>query len=129
MAEHLQRYRKSSLGELLQTQHAAQSAIDSLPDPVIVFDAVGGILNTNQAAESLLGTELSDATVEPLARLEPALRAVLDKVRGHVLSGKEATRHVTLRKRANRVYRGSSLSFCRVRLQCTVCRAVCRERP
>ena len=88
MAEHLQRYRKSSLGELLQTQHAAQSAIDSLPDPVIVFDAMGGILNTNQAAESLLGTELSDASVEPLAALEPTLRAVLDKVRAHVLSGK-----------------------------------------
>ena len=32
-----QRYRPSSLGELLQAQQAAQAAIDSLPDPVLVL--------------------------------------------------------------------------------------------
>ena len=39
MAERLERYRASSLGELLQAQQAAQAAIDSLPDPVVVLDA------------------------------------------------------------------------------------------
>ena len=33
-----QQYRQSSLGELLQAQQASQAAIDSLPDPVLVFD-------------------------------------------------------------------------------------------
>lgn len=88
MAGHLQRYRNSSLGELLATQHAAQSTIDSIPDPVIIFDPTGGVLSTNQAAESLLGVDPSDTNVEPLSRLEPSLRAVLDRVRSHVLSGK-----------------------------------------
>jgi methyl-accepting chemotaxis protein len=37
MAEHLAEYRSSSLGELLQAQQASQSAIDSLPDPIIVL--------------------------------------------------------------------------------------------
>ena len=37
MADHLQRFRRSSLGELLQAQQAAQSIIESLPDPVLLF--------------------------------------------------------------------------------------------
>ncbi len=88
MAEHLQRYHNSSLGELLATQHAAQSAIDSIPDPVIIFDSAGGVLSTNQAAESLLGIDPSGHSMEPIGRLVPSLRTVLERVRGHVLSGK-----------------------------------------
>ena len=65
-----------------------RSAIDSIPDPVIIFDPVGGVLNTNQAAESLLGVDPSGTSVDPLGRLEPALRGVLERVRGHVLTGK-----------------------------------------
>lgn len=90
MADHLKRYRSSSLGELLQAQHAAQSAIDSIPDPVIVFDTAGGILNVNHAAETLLGTEAESGETEPLGRVEPAVREVIQAVRGHVLSGKGA---------------------------------------
>ena len=41
MAEHLQEYRKSSLGELLLAQRASQATIDSIPDPVIVLNADG----------------------------------------------------------------------------------------
>ena len=41
MADRLAEYRRSSLGELLQAQQAAQAAIDSLPDPVLVLDAPG----------------------------------------------------------------------------------------
>ena len=42
MADRLAEYRKSSLGELLQAQQAAQAAIDGLPDPVLVLERRGG---------------------------------------------------------------------------------------
>ncbi len=90
MADHIKRYRTSSLGELLQAQHAAQSAIDSIPDPVIIFDTVGGVLNVNQAAEALLNAELEPGATEPLSRVEPEVREVLHRMRAHVLSGKGA---------------------------------------
>lgn len=90
MADHLKRYRSSSLGELLQVQQAAQAAIDSIPDPVIIFDAEGGVLNVNQAAESLLNAELTSGATEPLSQAEPAVREVLYRMRAHVLSGKGA---------------------------------------
>src|SRR5262249_38704543 len=41
MATRLGEYRHSSLGELLLAQQASQAAIDSLPDPVVVFDIKG----------------------------------------------------------------------------------------
>ena len=89
MADRLAEYRRSSLGELLQAQQASQAAIDSLPDPVLVLDAEGGILNLNGAAEGVL--RLGAAGVPAaLASLDPALRAVVDRVRAHVLSGKGA---------------------------------------
>lgn len=94
MAEHLKRYRTSSLGELLAAQHAAQSAIDSIPDPVLVFDTAGGIVHTNQIAERLLGAEMSpralEPVTEPLSQVEPAVREVLQRLRAHVLAGKGA---------------------------------------
>jgi len=49
MADSLQRYRDSSLGELLEAQLAAQATIDSLPDPVVVFNAEGKLTNANRA--------------------------------------------------------------------------------
>src|SRR5262249_60386296 len=61
MAESLQRYRDSSLGELLEAQLAAQATIDSLPDPVLVFDAGGKGTNTNRAAEQPLGVRAAAA--------------------------------------------------------------------
>ncbi|MBS1153097.1 MAG: sensory box histidine kinase, partial [Myxococcaceae bacterium] len=48
MAARLQTYRDSSLGELLQAQQASQAAIDSLPDPVLVFGQDGALLNLNR---------------------------------------------------------------------------------
>ena len=51
MADQLERYRQSSLGELLQAQQAAQAAIDGLPDPVVLLDAGGKVLGVNAAAE------------------------------------------------------------------------------
>ena len=87
MADRLGQYRKSSLGELLQAQQASQAAIDSLPDPVLVLDAEGGILNLNGAAESMLHLG-AGAGAPTLSMLEPALRAEVERVRGQVLAGK-----------------------------------------
>jgi two-component system, NtrC family, sensor histidine kinase KinB len=88
MADSLRNYRQSSLGELLQAQASAQAAIDSLPDPVLVFGAEGSLLNANRIAEALLGVRL-DADA-PLAPMPPEVRAVVDRVRDHVLSGEGA---------------------------------------
>ncbi|ADO68030.1 ATP-binding protein [Stigmatella aurantiaca] len=89
MAEHLQQYRQSSLGELLQAQAASQAAIDSLPDPVMVFGAGGALLNVNRAAEGVLRLSLETGG-DALARVEPEVRDVLERVRTHVLGGKGA---------------------------------------
>src|SRR5262252_5271336 len=89
MADRLKSYRESSLGELLQAQQASQAAIDSLPDPVIVFGLQGEVLNVNRAAEAVLGVNL-DRAKEPLGVLTPTVRAALNAVRAHVLGGKGA---------------------------------------
>ena len=57
MAGRLAEYRKSSLGELLQAHLSMQAAIDSLPDPVVIFSVAGDLQNVNHAAETLLGTQ------------------------------------------------------------------------
>jgi HAMP domain-containing protein len=88
MADALLQYRRSSLGELLQAQAASQAAIDSLPDPVVVFGAGGALLNVNRAAEHVL--RLSLETGEPLGPVPPEVREVLERVRAHVLGGKGA---------------------------------------
>ncbi len=90
MADRLDRYRRSSLGELLLAQQAAQSAIDSLPDPVVVFDANGDVLIVNRAAETRLGVGLGTGTKAALEHVEQALRAMIEQARGHVLGGKGA---------------------------------------
>jgi two-component system, NtrC family, sensor histidine kinase KinB len=86
MAAHLETYRKSSLGELLQAQQTSQAAIDSLTDPVVVFTVDGGVLASNQAADALL--RLDEPGAAPLAMVEPELRATLEQVVDHVRSGR-----------------------------------------
>ncbi len=88
MASHLSEYRNSSLGELLQVQQAAQAAIDSLPDPVVVFGVAGDVRNVNRAAETLLGLVLESHTTDPLQALDTSVRTVLERLCAHVLSGK-----------------------------------------
>ena len=88
MANHLGEYRNSSFGELLQAQQASQAAIDSLPDPVVVFGVAGDVRNVNRAAETLLGLALEASTTDPLKDADPAVRAVLERLRVHVLGGK-----------------------------------------
>jgi len=90
MADRLEEYRKSSLGDLLQAQQASQAAIDSLPDPVLVVDTEGVVLNLNQAAEALLRLPPGEGVGKPLHSLDPALRERLEAVRAHVLEGKGA---------------------------------------
>jgi two-component system, NtrC family, sensor histidine kinase KinB len=86
MAARLETFRKSSLGELLNAQLASQAAIDSIPDPVVVFGIDGRLLSSNRAADSDL--ELAMAEGHPLGRVEPALRGAIERARDHVLSGK-----------------------------------------
>ena len=88
MAESLERYRTSSLGELMAAQHTVQSAIDSLPDPILSFGLDGNLLSFNRAAEDLLGVNLDAGAGDPLAGLEPELRQVVARARGHVLAGR-----------------------------------------
>lgn len=88
MAGHLGEYRSSSLGELLQAQQASQAAIDSLPDPVVVFGVEGDVRNVNQAAETLLGLALEPGVKDPFTDISPAVRTVLERLRTHVLGGK-----------------------------------------
>jgi signal transduction histidine kinase len=85
MADKLREYRSSSLGELLQAQQASQAAIDSLPDPILVVAADGSLLNVNESAERDLQIRAGE---QPLARIDPELRAAIEKVRAHVVSGK-----------------------------------------
>ena len=81
MAQHLSEYRSSSLGELLLAQRASQAAIDSLPDPTIVYTLDGEVLNTNRASEELLQAAQRQ-------QAGPRLQEVLDRVRAHVLQGR-----------------------------------------
>jgi signal transduction histidine kinase len=90
MAVRLAEYRKSSLGDLLQAHLSMQSAIDSLPDPVVIFSVGGDLQNVNRAAETLLGLSAEGGAKEPLKRVHESIRVVLERVRSHVLSGKGA---------------------------------------
>ncbi len=90
MTDSLDRYRKSSLGELLQAQHASQAAIDSLPEPVIATDLEGKIININRAALALLGPALSGSLSDVVITLEAAMAAAIDKAWNHVMAGKGA---------------------------------------
>jgi len=86
LAARLSEYRRSSLGELLVAQQSSQAAIDSLPDPVLVFDASGELLNANQAAATLLSIEVG-APGQALASASPEVRGSVESMRQHVLRG------------------------------------------
>jgi signal transduction histidine kinase len=90
MAARLAEYRKSSLGDLLQAHLSMQAAIDSLPDPVVIFSAEGSLQNVNQAAQTLLGITSEMGAQEPLKAVDASVRNVLERMRSHVLSGKGA---------------------------------------
>ena len=89
MAEHLQNYRNSSLGELLLAQRASKAAIDSIPDAVMVFTADGSILELNREAECC-STGIVGAQPISLNTIRPELRSALEAATLHVLQGKGA---------------------------------------
>ena len=90
MAARLAEYRKSSLGDLLQAHLSMQAAIDSIPDPVAIFSVEGGLQNVNYAAETLLGLRTDSSSKDPLKSIHASTRALLERVRSNVLSGKGA---------------------------------------
>ena len=90
MATRLTEYRKSSLGDLLQAHLSMQAAIDSLPDPVAIFNIDGNLQNVNHAAETLIGLRTDGGTKEALKHVDAHTRALLERVCSHVLSGKGA---------------------------------------
>jgi two-component system, NtrC family, sensor histidine kinase KinB len=90
MADHLERYRKSSLGELLQAQQASQAAIDSLPDPVLMLDASGALQGTNEAARKTLSIDPEETGSASFASVDVDVRTLIDRLRAHVVAGRGA---------------------------------------
>jgi NtrC-family two-component system sensor histidine kinase KinB len=89
MADHLAEYRSSSLGELLEAQHAAQATIESLSDPVLVLAPSSALLNANRASAELLGVSVERPEDAP-AQLAPPLRELIQRIVEQVRGGKGA---------------------------------------
>lgn len=88
MAHRLRQYRQSSLSELLLAQQASQAAIDSLPDPVLVFDLSGKLKHFNQEARGLVAEVPVGETAQGWRVRDPGLEAHLEPLLGLVLSGR-----------------------------------------
>ena len=88
MVDRLAEYRSSSLGELVEAQQASQAAIDSLRDPVVVYDLDGGILIANQSARGMRGLGLEILGPGETRFSDSALEQALEDIRSHVLSGR-----------------------------------------
>jgi two-component system, NtrC family, sensor histidine kinase KinB len=86
MAERIHKYRQSSLGELLEAQLAAQATIDSLPDPVLVVALDGELRHANVAAGAVLKAR-AEAGAGAIAKLDPAIRSVVERLRQHIAAG------------------------------------------
>ena len=86
LTERMRNYRESSLGELLNAQEAAQASIDSLADPVVVFDANGALINVNESCERMLGFSVETAA-GLVSTLDAELAQVLERAKRHVLGG------------------------------------------
>ncbi len=92
MAERLAELQRSAVGDLLQARQAMQAAIDSLPDPVLIFGLDGRVRETNDAAEASLALRPGERYEDAVQRLEPGVREALERIRAHVLSGRGAYR-------------------------------------
>jgi len=88
MADKLQKYRKSSLGELLQAQQNLQAAIDGMPDPLLLVRVDGALDQVNAAAETALDIHPGRPTTKWLEALPSRLRDAIEKVRTHIQTGK-----------------------------------------
>lgn len=88
MAASIADYRASSLGKLIDAQRTSQAAIDSIPDPVLVFDATGALVGVNAAAGRLTGLAATAVTAggrDALAALPSDVRSAVVRARDHVL--------------------------------------------
>ena len=91
MAEHLELYRKSSLGDLLVAQRAAQATIDAVPDPVVILDGDRRAAQREPGAAGALGDPGRTRRRRwPAAPGE--IRALLETLRAHVAGGHGAYR-------------------------------------
>ncbi|HET6283819.1 MAG TPA: ATP-binding protein [Polyangia bacterium] len=88
MADHLERYRASSLGDLVRAQQAAQAAIDGLPDPVVILDAEGKVQGVNEAAGSVLRIDADAPAGQQFKDVDIAVQALLDRLRAHVIASR-----------------------------------------
>jgi signal transduction histidine kinase len=57
---------------------------------VVIFKVEGNLQNVNEAAETILGIKAGSSARDPLQSVNTSTRAVLERIRGHVLSGKGA---------------------------------------
>ena len=83
-----------------------QAAIDSLPDPVLIFDLDGKVRETNDAAEATLALRPGESYEQGVARADPEVRAAVERIRSHVLSGKGSYAAARLRRGAAPPFRG-----------------------
>lgn len=88
MVEKVAEYRRSTTGQMLQAQRAAQAAIDSIPYPVLVLTSDRGLLSVNEAGRGLLHVDKVATGGDPLGRVPPEVRAGVELVRDHVLAGR-----------------------------------------
>jgi NtrC-family two-component system sensor histidine kinase KinB len=88
MAERLAELQRGSVGELLRARQAAQAAIDSLPDPVLIFDLDGRVVDTNDAAEASLALRAGEGGEKTTLGRDPGVREAIERIRAHVLSGR-----------------------------------------
>ena len=90
MADQLERYRQSSLGELLQAQQAAQAAIDGLPDPVVVLDGEAESSGGQRGGHQRVAGRARCAGSMRSRATDPGVHALVDRLSAHVLGGKGA---------------------------------------
>lgn len=90
MVAQLRAYRQSSLGELLAAKDLANTTVQCLVDPVVVFGRGGDVLLTNEAAERTFHFQSGSAA--ELRQAEAVIPDELARVRDEVLAtGKPVT--------------------------------------
>jgi signal transduction histidine kinase len=91
MAEKLNEYRKTSLGELLKAQLEMQASIDSIPDPILFVGLDGQLINTNRATVRILGIDPSAPPEQMWGTVPPSVREAVERLSRHVLGGRGAS--------------------------------------
>ncbi len=88
MADSIARYRQSSLGELLLAREASQATINSINDPVFVFDISGNLLTINHAAEETFFSGHADSINNPMTHLDVKLQDTIEHIKWNALKGR-----------------------------------------